>query len=183
MYEKCITCDKLGKECIPNLYVMDVSEIRDWARALKAHKGISNAELANLSGVPKGTIDSNFSSHSGRHPDVNYSTFAPILRALIGCTGDEMPCKEGSYESSEIISRIESENEFLKSYIEKAHLSKQTADDVYADRSNFMRGEIKRKNAVIAVLSVLLLICVLVIMAALIADALNDNIGYIWHSK
>ena len=183
MYEKCITCDKLGKECIPNLYIMDVSEIRDWARELKAHKGISNAELANLSGVPKGTIDSNFSSHSGKHPDVNYSTFAPILRELIGCTAEEMPCKEDLQESSAVISRLERENEFLKYQIENYHNEKSIADSAGDDRRYFIQSEIKRKNRYILVLFVMLLICIAIIITALVTDALNDNLGYIWRSK
>ena len=35
MYEKCVECDRLGKDCIPNLYIMSADEIRDWARKIK----------------------------------------------------------------------------------------------------------------------------------------------------
>ena len=93
MYEKCIGCDRLGKDCIPNLYIMDVEEIREWAREQKEYKGLTNAELSELSGVPKGTIDHSFSVRVGKHVDMNYSTFAPLLRALIGAEAEEMPCK------------------------------------------------------------------------------------------
>lgn len=178
MYEKCISCDKLGKECIPNLYVMDVAEIRNWARALKSSKGLSNADLAQLSGVPKGTIDYSFSV--GKNTDVNYSTFAPILRVLIGCTSAELPCRDESQDSAEIIHRLEGENEFLKSCIEKTQLERKTTNASNADRSSFMQAEIERRNKVIIVLSVLLLVALFFIIAALAVDALNDSIGFFW---
>ena len=58
MYDKCVKCDHLGKDCIPNFYAMDIGEIRDFARKLKEEKGWSNAYLSEVSGVPKGKIDS-----------------------------------------------------------------------------------------------------------------------------
>lgn len=92
MYEKCLNCDRLGKDCIPNFYTMSVQEIRAWAKKMKEKKGWSNADLAKASGVPKGTIDSNLSKHARK--DVTYSTFAPILCALIGCEGEMLCFKE-----------------------------------------------------------------------------------------
>ena len=71
MYEKCIDCDRLGKDCIPNLYIMTSDEIRDWARKRKEFLGWSNADLSEKSGVPKGTIDSNFSKNPDKNADVN----------------------------------------------------------------------------------------------------------------
>ncbi len=56
MYEKCISCERLGKDCFPNLYIMEVEEIREWAKLRMKYKGWTYADLSEASGVPKGTI-------------------------------------------------------------------------------------------------------------------------------
>lgn len=171
MYEKCIRCNRLGKDCIPNLYIMEVDEIRDWARKRKEFLGWSNAELAKASGVPKGTIDSNFSKRATASIDVNYSTFAPILRALIRCDSSEMECREessnGGYSAEEVETIIERGDERVV-YLKEQIMRLQKTSDA-------------RIKAVI-VLGVLLFVTLLLIIIFLIIDKENSGIGFFWRA-
>lgn len=114
MYEKCISCERLGKDCFPNLCVMEMEDIRTWAKLRLKYKGWTYADLSEASGVPKGTIAYSFSQ---KGVDVNYSTFAPVLCALIDCPPGEYPCPEPSVDVSllqEKYSQLEQENGELK---------------------------------------------------------------------
>lgn len=158
MFEKCIKCDRLGKDCVPNVFIMPMDEIREWARNLKAYKHISNAELSKRSGVPKGTIDMHFSKKHPYSADVNYSTFAPILCALIGCANKEMPCPKEYEESKDESERIE----YLK---EQMRITQKTSAG--------------RMKAVI-ILGLLFGITLVLIILSLYVDSHDPEVGFIW---
>lgn len=158
MYEKCIGCDRLGKDCIPNLYVMDVEEIREWARAQKEYKGLTNAELSELSGVPKGTIDHSFSARAGKRIDVNYSTFAPILCALIGAEKKEMLCCR----------------QFERDEVSAVRIAE------YEARIERTGALLKWRKQVIIFLIVMCSILICFILAGIVVDYMNENMGYFW---
>lgn len=140
---------------MPNLYVMTSDEIRDWARKRKEYLGWTNAELSEKSGVPKGTIDSNFSKNPDKNTDVKYSTFAPILCALIGADGNEMQCRgQSAYNHDESV-------EILKNQI--AH-EQETA---------------KIRLKIIRLLAFSLAAVLVIIIIALAYDNLNPEIGFI----
>lgn len=175
MYEKCIRCERLGKDCIPNLYVMTVTEVRDWARKLKKEKRWSNAHLSEVSGVPKGTIDSNFSK-IGNTSDVNYSTFSPILCALIGSDKHEMICNNFS-ESNKLLEEkvilLEKENEELNRIMED--MKKE-----YSSRIEYLKKHIKYKEKIIAVLIAISCILIVFIMFGIVVDWQYSDIGFFW---
>ena len=158
VFEKCIKCDRLGKDCVPNVFIMHMDEIREWARKLKAYKRMSNAELSKRSGVPKGTIDMHFSNKTPYSADVNYSTFAPILCALIGCDNHEMPCPAERKESEE-------ENERIEYFKEQMRITQKTSAG--------------RMKAVI-ILGVLFGITLILIILALLSDIRDPELGFLW---
>ena len=175
MYEKCVKCDHLGKDCIPNLYAMNIGEIRDFARKLKEEKGWSNAHLAEVSGVPKGTIDSNFPKN-GKNSDVNNSTFSPILCALIGSNMQEMICNNFS-ESNKLLEEkvilLERENEELNRIMEDTKKE-------YNSRIEYLKKHIKYKEKIIAVLIVISCILLVFIMFGIVVDWQYSDIGFFW---
>lgn len=154
MFEKCIECEKLGKECHPNLYIMNMAEIRDFLRARKDFQGMTNADVAERSGIPKGTVDAFFSSS---RRDVNYSTLSPILCALVGNSG-EMPCSPPQAGQAEADAQLMDE---LRTRIAK------------------QESLMKWKKQIIAFLAVIVCILLSVLLAAFIVDELNDNVGFI----
>ena len=164
MYEKCIKCEHLGKDCIPNLYVMSITEIRDWARSIKEEKGWSNAHLAELSGVPKGTIDSNFSRHKEKCSDVNYSTFAPVLCALLECEKEEMPCSRFGDEYKE-----ELKNEAIEELKEE-----------YEERVAYFKEQMAWRKHIIIFLIILSCVLISFISVELAIDWNNSGLGFFW---
>lgn len=160
MFEKCLKCNRLGKDCFPNVFVMDVAGIRLWARKLKVARGITNAELARKSGVPKGTIDNHFSAKATHSADVNYSTFAPVLCALLDCGKEEMECPG----SSEKDSHTDRDIEFLK---EQLRISQEIAHE-------------RKKLLILSCFA--LFITLSIIILALVVDKINPDIGFFWRT-
>ena len=160
MYEKCISCERLGKDCFPNLYVMDVEEIRKWAKLRQKYKGWTYADLSEASGVPQGTISSSFSKKGG---DVNYTTFATMLRALVGGEPGESPCPNFSADVpllQEEIVQLEQDNEALKEQVGNAEgvrrddikttkAEKQKTIDSLKQDLQFCQNQILHKDQVI----------------------------------
>lgn len=165
MYDKCIDCDRLGKDCIPNFYTMSVQEIRAWAKKMKEKKGWSNADLAKASGVPKGTIDSSFSRHAGK--DVTYSTFAPILCALIGCEGEMLCFKDNDAKAEE----IESENAALRAQM-------AAMKDDYENRLTYFRDQLKWKKQMIVILIIVSLVLLAFVLIYAFIDLTNPGMGF-----
>lgn len=189
MYEKCIKCDRLGKNCIPNIYTMSVSEMRVFARKLKEHKGWTNAQLAEKSGVPKGTVDANLAKKGAYNPDVTYSTFAPILCALLECELKEMPCPDIIEQQNKTIENqdkaiedLEKENSELKTEIEnewnrhEENLNATKAE--YQKNIDFLKTQLRERKSTIIVAFILLAVTVLTILGALLYDILNLQVGF-----
>lgn len=176
MYEKCIKCERLGKDCIPNLYIMDVLDIREWTRKLKEEKGWTNAHLAEVSGIPKGTIDSCFSKKNGKNADVNYSTFSAILCALLECDHIEMLCRDSEAECCHIFN----ENEELRK--ENAELKERYASirEDYENRIAYFKENIKYKRHIIAILIIISCILCTFILLGIAVDWNYSDIGFFW---
>lgn len=168
MYEKCLKCNHLGRDCFPNLYVMPVEDMREFAIKLKKERNLSNAKISKISGISKGTIDSSFSNKDG---DIHYTTFAPILCTLLQSDWEESPCPQfivNSDKDNETIERLEKENAELK--------AKNIEDTQYLKRA------IKTKNTAIIILGTVLFIALVVIIAALAIDRYNSGLGFLWVS-
>ena len=176
MYEKCIKCDRLGKDCVPNLYVMSVVEIREWARKLKEEKGWSNAYLSEISGVPKGTIDSNFSKRGGKCADVNYTTFAPILCALIGCKEEMLICNSQLPDDA----TLEFKNQELSQKVKQLEHDTETKKAEYEKRLSYLREQLEWRRRVIKFLMTVSCILITFILIELAIDWTNSGLGFFW---
>lgn len=160
MFEKCIECEKLGKECHPNLYIMNMAEIRDFLRARKDFQGMTNADVAERSGIPKGTVDAFF---GGVRRDVNYSTLSPILCALVGNSG-EMPCSPPQAGQ------------------EKQQESPETRELLQVHFASVDRT-LKFRRHLIITETVIICVLLAVILGAVIVDFLNGQLGYFWLTR
>lgn len=189
MYSECVTCPKLGISCDgPNFVAMPAAELMNWCRARKAHLGLSNQKLADLANMSKGTVDGLLAN---AHADFRYESIRPMLKVLIGGDWNGVPCPDptaserAAYE--EKIRKLESEIQWRDATIarlEKTNTSLETlvanTNARYTKDKDFLRSEMKRKNRTIAILATLFGLCLALIVAALIIDYMNDNIGYFW---
>lgn len=89
MFDRCITCDRLGQDCVPNLMALPFPELLAWWKKRQAHLGWSNQFLADQSNIPFGTITRIKSGED----DCRYSTMRSVIHALMGGYSVEFPCQ------------------------------------------------------------------------------------------
>lgn len=85
-FEKCLTCPSIKeRRCSgPKFMRAPTKDIVEWVFAFARLHGITNAQLAVASGVPKGTIDG-----LKKREDVRHETLYPIIKSLIELVGGE----------------------------------------------------------------------------------------------
>lgn len=118
MFEKCIKCDRIGIDCVPNLMLLPFPDLIQWCDKRQKYLGWSNQTLADKSKVPVGTIN----RIKAGEEDCKYSTMRSILIALIGGTTDEFSCTarvELLEQQAARLSSVEKENEELKQRLEE----------------------------------------------------------------
>lgn len=90
MYDQCIKCELIGKNCVPNLFELSWPDLLNWWKERQKFLGWSNQVLSDKSGVPLGTITRIKSGED----DCKYSTMRMILHALLGGYSAEFPCQK-----------------------------------------------------------------------------------------
>jgi len=182
MYFECITCPKLGESCDgPNFVALSAHDLLEWCKRRKAHLKMSNAKLAELSDMPKGTVDRLL---AGDHMDYKFETIRPMVKALVGGAWGENPCADPRGQADErleeTVKRLEEEKKNLKEQV-------KTIMEEYHEEVTFLKEQVKneqenaksRKKAII-VLGTCLGLTLTLIIAALIMDRLNPDIGFFW---
>ena len=151
MYEKCITCPKIGESCVPNLMRLAFPELLQWCNKRQKHLGWTSQRLADESKVPVGTINR---IKAGDYLDCKYSTIRNIVIALVGGTADEFSCGEQVEKQLENLAMLtnaltaaEKENAELKlqlSQMEEKHRSDiRAVRDEYREEIAFLKDDIK----------------------------------------
>lgn len=180
MYEECLSCNKLGVSCDgPNFVAMNAHELLEWCKTRKHHLGLSNAKLADLSNMPKGTIDRLF---AGEHNDFKYETMRHLVRALVGGKFDDNPCP--APEEFARAEEFEQENKRLKEIIQNSETEyRKEIGELKAEHRDdtiFLRNQIHGKNFAIIALAVALAVTVSTIIGFLIYDRINPEVGFFW---
>lgn len=190
MLESCKTCTHYGRDCILFVMSLPVSDLIAWMRIRKDALRLSNAEIAEASGVPKGTVDRIFAS-SGPS-DLRVTTAQPIVRVLAGCTMDDLTCSPLADASlaghvahlEDTISRLEAENKRQSAYIEQmretARCDIERAKQEEKVSLDYMKALANRRMRIITVLSAVLAVAVLTIFAALVLDWIDPHRGFLW---
>lgn len=125
MFEKCVTCERIGESCVPNLWLLPFSDLVKWCIKRQKHLGWTNQAWADRSTTPIGTIN----RIKGGDTDCKYSTIRNLAIALIGGTTDEFACTaqverelqqmERLEQQAARLSVVEAENEMLKARLAK----------------------------------------------------------------
>lgn len=90
MFSRCIGCERIGQDCVPNLIALPWADLLDWWKKRQALLGWTNQVLAEKSGIPMGTITRIKTSED----DCKYSTMRSIVHALLGSYSVEFPCQK-----------------------------------------------------------------------------------------
>lgn len=189
MYSECVRCPKLGKECDgPNFVAMPPQELIAWCKERKKHLGLTNAGLAELSGMSQGTIDSLLAN---THPDFKFGTIRPVLQVLVGGKWLGDPCADptgtADAQLKERVKELEAE---IKHRDEKIYHYEAELDELktlvrntnarHAESQDFLREQLRSRNKVVGILSFFLGLCLLVIIGALVVDRLDPSKGFFW---
>lgn len=204
MYEKCLECKKLGNPCDgPNFMAMPTEDLIHWCNARKKQlPGLTYDRIVEKTGLSKGTISGFF---TGTHADYRIETIRPILKLLIGGEWEDSPCgdptseerakyedkhrqlEEGIAWRDDKIKHLMQQNEDLLKQKEAMQTLITNTNARNTQDKDFLRKQLderyhflKRKDKVIIVLSVLLGLSVTAIIAALIIDRLNGDVGFFW---
>lgn len=90
MFDKCITCERIGQDCVPNLLALPWSDLLNWWKKRQKHLDWSNQFLSDKSNIPVGTIN----RIKAGEDDARYSTMRSIIHALMGGQSVEFPCQK-----------------------------------------------------------------------------------------
>lgn len=177
--KNCKNCTHAGLDCFPHIVSLPSSELIAWCKIRKDDLHLSNSDIADRSGVPKGTVDRIFSSDLA---DCRMSTILPIICVLSGCQSDELECThdkqtemsitEKNAHMSETITRLEAENNRQQETIDRLRVT-----------VNDMKGLARSRMRIIRILAISLAAALLVIISALVVDKLNSDVGFIWIQK
>ena len=179
MYLECVTCHKLGATCKgPNFVAMPAHDLWEWCKKRKAELRLTNQQLAELSGTPKGTIDRVFANDQA---DFKYETIRPIIRALVGGEFEYAICQDTKDQkaddiAAEQLKRLEEENAKLKDTI--AELKEWKAEK--KEEIAFLKSDVKEKRGYIRILAVVSAVAILAIITALVVDVMNPEVGFFW---
>ena len=161
MFNKCITCNRMGESCVPNLMLLPFPDLLQWWDKRQRHLGWTNQKLADESSIPVGTINR---IKAGEYHDCKYSTIKHILIALIGGITDEFPCAEQLQRELHQVEQLgqqaaklaatEAENERLKERLKQVddllrQIDEQHRSDIravkaeYQEQITFLKDELK----------------------------------------
>lgn len=148
MFDRCIGCDRLGKDCVPNLMALPFPDLMNWWKKRQALLDWTNQELADKSGIPVGTINR---IRKGED-DPRYSTIRSVIHALMGSYAVEFPCQKRLDQEFAHIEELESrcltltlENEALLKQLQA--LAELHHNDLVAIRNEYREQiDILREN-------------------------------------
>ena len=90
MFDRCIGCERLGHDCVPNLMALPFPALMEWVKKRQALLHWTNQMLSEKSNIPAGTI----ARIKSGEEDCRYSTMRSILHALMGGYDVEFPCQK-----------------------------------------------------------------------------------------
>lgn len=191
MYKDCLTCPKLGISCDgANFLAMTAHELLEWCKLRKNRMGLSNADLAEMAGVPVGTLNRLFSSDM---IDCKYETVRPIVKALVGdWTKNPCPTPGEAKKDEHLIAeleRLKTENESIKRHFTEAEerhskIVTQHHEDMAKVRNNtenalkLFNAQMRTKNIAITVLSIVVIVFIAVSLGLYVYDVVNPGIGW-----
>lgn len=152
---------------------MTTPEILALCKKIKRELGISAAKLAEMTGIPVGTIERIFSNNPPL--DIKWETLRPILLALISAA----PCgylQENAPELQAEIDRLKEANDALKDKLlntNEAHRQdiKEVKEEEHK-KVEYLLANDKQKNKTITILGVLLFVAVVALVVSLGMDSL-----------
>lgn len=141
MFDRCITCERLGQDCVPNLLALPWPELLAWWKKRQTHLGWTNQALSDKSNIPVGTINRIKSGED----DARYSTMRSIIHALLGSYSVEFPCQKRLDQEFAHIETLETQCTELTAANEELRTRLQSIDETHRNDIRAIRAEYKEQ--------------------------------------
>lgn len=141
MFDRCITCERLGQDCVPNLLALSWPALLDWWKQRQKHLGWTNQVLSEKSNIPIGTIN----RIKAGEDDARYSTMRSIIHALLGSYSVEFPCQKKLDQEFAHIETLEKQCSDLTTANEGLVAKLQTVEDVHRKDVAAVRAEYREQ--------------------------------------
>ena len=145
MFDRCIKCERLGQDCVPNLMALSFSDLMEWWKKRQSHLGWTNQYLAEISSIPLGTIN----RIKAGEDDCRYSTMRCVIHALMGGYAVEFPCQkklDQEFASIDALGKqceeLKRENEKLTEKLQNIHTEEKTKIDHLLNEISMLRNEL-----------------------------------------
>ena len=143
MFDKCITCERLGQDCVPNLMALPFTELMAWWKKRQAFLGWSNPVLSERSNIPVGTIN----RIKAGEEDCRYSTMRSVIHALMGGYAVEFPCQKKLDHEFAHIETLEKQNQELTARNEELTARQAAIDELHRNDIRIIRAEYQEEIA------------------------------------
>lgn len=183
-YNICIGCKNLGVTCDgPNFIAMTPESLMEWCRLRKQQLGLSNAKLAELSDIPKGTIDRLL---AGRHSEYKLTTIQPMMKTLVGGSWGQFPCANPGGEADEALKAAVAERDAeisrLNALLDSANQKQSSAlDELRAEdekKISYLKNHVTELKRALKHYKIFALILLALIVGILFVDVLFGNVGW-----
>jgi predicted transcriptional regulator len=145
MFNRCIKCERIGQDCVPNLLALPWADLLNWWKERQKYLGWTNQTLSEESGIPVGTIN----RIKAGEDDARYSTMRSIIHALLGGYSVEFPCQKKLDQEFATIETLEKRCAELASVNEGFNAQLQEVKDEAQKKIDYLRLENDRKAKII----------------------------------
>lgn len=143
MFDRCITCERLGQDCVPNLMALDFQALLEWWKKRQNHLGWSNQTLSEKSTIPLGTIN----RIKAGEDDCRYSTMRHIIHALMGSYAVEFPCQKKLDQEFSAIEALKTQNDDLTCKNAELLAKLASIDDLHRNDIRIIKAEYQEEIA------------------------------------
>lgn len=196
-FNKCFECAYLRNGCSgPNLSVMTVERACEFLQICRQRLGYSYQKVADLSMLSIITVkriltgqikDPGFltmqalsfvlvSDPKGKHPCAMHLVNEETHNAVAACKEAQAALARKDAEFEQLRQSDREKIDFLKQQVAFKESQMIEKDKLLHERASFMR----RKDATLIVLGLLLLICLVLIIGALVIDRSDPTKGFFW---
>ena len=137
MFDKCITCERLGQDCMPNILSLNFPSLLEWWKKRQNHLGWSNQVLSEKSTIPIGTITRIKSGED----DCRYSTMQHIIHALMGNYAVEFPCQKKLDQEFSAIETLKAQKDYLVCRNEELLAKLESIDEQHRNDIRIIKAE------------------------------------------
>ena len=143
MFNRCIKCERLGQDCVPDFMRLSFEELLEWVKERQKSLEWSNQVLSEKSNIPLGTINR---VKSGEY-DCRYSTMRSILHALIGDFSAEFPCQKKLDQEFAHIEMLEKQNLELLERNKELAAKMESIDELHRNDIRAIKAEYQEEIA------------------------------------